>query len=551
MIDRPARVLVFAGGPTREYQTLRTLLVRETAQKRAELTIYLQTPAGRAGTAVQDVPPERLLTRFPTKYDTRNVPPKAGERFDNLNEYDLVICFDPDWSELSAEQVQSLETWVDNGGGGLIFIAGPLFTQQLPRADADGRLKPLLDLLPVVPDDIILVKTRPIPRAPRRLALRPSAEYDLLRLAEKPEGDPVAGWERFFTGNETLSAGAAREELLTPRRGFYSYYPLKSTKPGATTAAELLEPAEGGGEPVPKPWLVTAQPSAGRTVFLAAGETWLLRGYDKDYFDRFWVKLTRYAAGGRKASGSPRGRVLVAREAVAGSQVRVQVKLLGPNGKPYAPEAVSPKFRVEVADSAGDKKGEFGPYELRPRAGGSGFEGYYAGQVLADPAKFPPGDARFKVVVDVPDSPGDTLTGEFRLKRSDPELDDTRPDLAALEALAGGVDEVRARVKDPAVLEALKAGRDPVKAKLVFRLSDRSWVELIPACLDSAVAVSSNRGPVRDLWDGPLSLRPYGVPLEIVAFEANGTRVEVGWLLALAVLLLGAEWVARKLMRLA
>ena len=552
VIDRPTRILLFAGGPSREYQTLRTLLVRETSAKRTELTIYLQTPSGKAGTAVQDIPQERMLTRFPSVYDTRNVPPKAGERFDNLNEYDLVIAFDPDWSELSAANLQNLETWVDNGGGGLLFVAGPLYTFQLARGDSDGRLKPLLDLLPVVPDDIILVKTRPIPRSPRRLLLKPSAEYDLLRLADQPESDPAAGWERFFTGDETLSAGTPRGELVNPKRGFFSYYPLKGTKPGAATLAELLEPAEGGGEPVPQPWLVTAQPSAGRTVFLSSGETWRLRAYDKDYFDRFWVKLTRYAAGGRKASGSPRGRVLVAREAVAGSQVRVQVKLLAPNGKPYAAEAISPKFRVEVADSGGEKRGEFGPYELQPRISSAGFDGYYAGQVLADPVKFPPGDARFKVVVDVPDSPGDTLTGEFRLKRSDPELDDTRPDLPALDAIAGSVDEVRARLKDAAVLEALSAGQpDPTKAKLLFRLSDRAKLGLIPPCVDSAVAVSSNRGPVRDLWDGPVSLARFGVPIELVAFEANGTRVEVGWLLALAVVLLGIEWLTRKMLRLA
>ena len=30
VIDRPLRVLLFASGPTREYQTLRTLLVRES-----------------------------------------------------------------------------------------------------------------------------------------------------------------------------------------------------------------------------------------------------------------------------------------------------------------------------------------------------------------------------------------------------------------------------------------------------------------------------------------------------------------------------------------
>ena len=70
-------------------------------------------------------------------------------------------------------------------------------------------------------------------------------------------------------------------------------------------------------------------------------------------------------------------------------------------------------------------------------------------------ARFPAGDARYRIVVDVPDSPGDTLTGEFVVKKSDPELDNTRPDFAALEQAAGTLDEVKARIKDPAVLEKL------------------------------------------------------------------------------------------------
>jgi hypothetical protein len=49
------------------------------------------------------------------------------------------------------------------------------------------------------------------------------------------------------------------------------------------------------------------------------------------------------------------------------------------------------------------------------------------------------------VVIDVPDSPGYTILGDFLLKKSDPELDNTRPDFAALEAAASTLEHARGR----------------------------------------------------------------------------------------------------------
>ena len=60
---------------------------------------------------MQDVPPERLLTRFPTRLDTdRQADATPEDKYYNLNEYDLIVAFDPDWSELSEEQVKNLQT---------------------------------------------------------------------------------------------------------------------------------------------------------------------------------------------------------------------------------------------------------------------------------------------------------------------------------------------------------------------------------------------------------------------------------------------------------
>jgi hypothetical protein len=540
VIDRPLRVLLFASGPTREYQTLRTLLVRETSQNRAELSICLQTEGGREGTGVQDVPPERLLTRFPTRLDTTDKPTdKPEDKYYNLNEYDLIIAFDPDWSELSPDQVKNLQTWVDNLGGGFIYVAAPLFTYQLARADETGRLRPLLDILPVIPDDVILVKTRPVPRTPRRLLLRPNPEYDVLKLEDESADDPVAGWEPFFTGREKFAPDEDPRKNLAPRRGFFAYYPVKATKPGAATLAEFLD-VKDDGTADPKPWLVTTQPARGRTVFLASGEVWRLRAHNLDFYDRFWVKLARYAAANRDVRAS-RGRVLMNKEFVSGSQIRVQARLLAPNGAPYDPDALTPKFRIQEWTANADQlRQEHGPFELKARKSGGEFDGYYAGQVLAEPGRFPPGDSRYRVVIDVPDSPGDTIQGEFLLRKSDPELDNTRPDFAALEEAASTLEEVRGRIKDPDVFDRLRgAERDPARVKLAFRLAETDRLALIPACIEDNSQTFRNRGAVEDLWDrGPV-------------FEMGSRRVEIGWLLLAAIGLLSVEWLTRKLLRLA
>ncbi|MGL6075759.1 MAG: hypothetical protein ACRC8S_16505 [Fimbriiglobus sp.] len=550
VLDRPTRILLFASGPTRDYQTLRTLLMREVNLNRAELSICLQNEAGRDGTAVQDISPDRMLTRFPSRLDTSNTPGDPKEKYYNLNEYDLIIGFDPDWSELSPDQVKNLQTWVDNLGGGLIYVAGPLNTFQLARGDETGRLKPLLDIMPVIPDDIILVKTRPIPRTPRRLMLRPNPEFDVLRLQEEPADDAVAGWEPFFTDRAKYPTGSTLRENINPTRGFYSYYPLKATKPGATTLAEFVD-VNDRGEPEMKPWIVTTQPARGRTVFIGSGETWRFRAFNVDFFDRFWVKVTRFAAGNRDAKAS-RGRVLIGKEFTSGSQVRVQARILSPNGQPYDMNAVAPKFRIEQWSAGNEKEKEHGPFELKAKKGGGEFDGYYAGQILADASRFPPGDKRYKVVIDVPDSTGDVITGDFSLRKSDPELDNIRPDFAALEQLAGTLEEVRATIKDATTVEKLKGSeRDPKKVKLAYRLSDSEKLALLPECFESKVNTSRNRGPVKDLWDRPAMIDLGFGPFELLAFQAGSQRIEISALLLLIVLLLSFEWLTRKLLRMA
>ena len=544
VIDKPLRVLMWASGPTREYQTLRTLLVRETQENRAELSIYLQNEGGQAGTIVQDVPPDRLLTKFPT---TLNTSDKAGDgpdgKFYNLNAYDLIIAFDPDWTELSEVQVKNVQTWVDNLGGGLIYVAGGIHTFQLARAD-DARLKPLIDILPVLPADLILLKTRPIPRTPRRLALKPAADFDVLKLIDEKTDDPAAGWETYFTGNEKYVPDPDIRKNQNPKRGFFSFYPVDSVKPGATVLAEFLD-VNDRGETEPKPYLVVTQPARGRTAFLGSGEIYRMREIGTSYYDRFWIKLSRYVAANRDVRAA-RGRVLMNKEFVSGSPVRVQARVLAPNGEPYPVNELNLKYRVVQFAGDGTKGKEFGPFPLAAKKGGAAFDGYYAGQVLADPKLFPVGDFKYRVIVDVPDSAGETIEGEFRLTRSDPELDNPRPDFTALEEMAGTLAEVSGRTKNRAAVDKLRGSvADETKVKLAFKLADSERVGLIPEFADATKNTFVNRGATTDLWDkGPTVKGPPAT------WVSDKTQPIATWLL-IAVGLLSIEWVGRKLLRLA
>ena len=67
------------------------------------------------------------------------------------------------------------------------------------------------------------------------MKLNPVQDFDVLRLEEGAPDDPVAGWEKFFTGNDKLTPAqlADKTKYVKPANGFFRYYPVKLVKPGA------------------------------------------------------------------------------------------------------------------------------------------------------------------------------------------------------------------------------------------------------------------------------------------------------------------------------
>jgi hypothetical protein len=301
IVDRKNHILLLAGGPMRDYHFLRTLLYRDRS---TTLDVLLQT--GREGMSQEG----KILDKFPA---TREA----------MYDYDCVVAFDPDWQALSAEQVELLENWVADQGGGLILVAGPIYTAAAINGWTQNRaMGPIRNLYPV--------------EFPRRLTSAESGAY--------ATPDP---WPLEFT-REGLEAdflmlgdsATAGRRAWTDFAGVYSYCPVRKAKPGAAVYARFSDPraAEGGEQPV---YMAGQFYGSGRVFYLGSGEMWRLRAADEAYFEQFYTKLVRHVTQGRLLRGSSRGVLLTGQDRyLLGNSVEVRAQLMNSRLEPLAAPGV-------------------------------------------------------------------------------------------------------------------------------------------------------------------------------------------------------------------
>jgi hypothetical protein len=611
---KPMRVLLIASAPTRDYQFVNTMLLREMDKHRLELAIYLQPLPGQArrNGIVQGVPPDRMLTRFPDRLDDSK---QNEDALYNLANYDIIVAFDPNWSELSKEQSQLVDRWVSQQGGGLVIVAGPIHTLELARAaallkpaggDRDKlksllasnpdleKLKPILDLYPVVLQDIRLQKDRntAIPAGLNFVNATPEMEF--LKLDEENEKSGLLdAWKEFFRGTD---ASNPSKRLL---RGFYGFYPVEKAKDTAVTVATFKD--DTSTDKTEPPYLVIMPNyGAGRLVWLGSGETWRLRQYREVWHERFWTKMVRYAAAGSIGKDTRRIVPSLGNKFASGQFVPIEAQFFGKDLRPLD-QNVNPKPKVVLHPPVGVELPKT-DYELSPKATGGGeWDGRFDTRVLIRA----PGE--YSVDFTFGQSGEPTVTQKFKVTETDAEMENTRPDLAAAYELASDAEPVLERMDDPAKKAELRkalqraraadaggdkaAGGDKEKMRLVF---DLHGAALIPDCMKTVVNKQESRGKVEDVWDFglPLSNVLYWFAIAMAALAgvlalvglaiyasgrpALGTLVGAGMVGALAliafvgrwylssnpgitfsvvlgaiVILLSIEWLTRKLLRLA
>jgi len=298
IFDRPMKILMIAGGPMRDYRFVRNLLHRHPSM---DVDVWLQT--GEVGIS-QDS--DHLLFKFP---QTR----------EELFAYDVLLAFDPDWKLIGEEQQKLLDEWVGQEGGGIVFVAGDIYTEQLSAESP--AVSVIRKLCPVIVDQPGPAIRGDAASQPWQVTLTQEGQAaEFLKLADDPA---IAGklWQQF--------------------PGFYKCFPTKGRKGGTTVYAEFSDPLSRG--PDGQPVLIAAQRySQGQTLYLGTAEFWHLRNYGDDLYDRFWIKLVRKAAEGRSKRGVQRGMlILEGREYDLGQVVPVRARIVNAQFQPLDAGTIS------------------------------------------------------------------------------------------------------------------------------------------------------------------------------------------------------------------
>ncbi len=415
------------------------------------------------------------------------------------NKFDVVILGDLWPGVFTLEQLNQLKERVSDGGAGLIWIGGEGSTP------AAWRTTPLNELLPFVisesaatahasgldtfDDPVVLT---PTPAAERLGILRLTETQTKNSWFPSALSDPKTGWSQLFWVQRIDRA------ILKP-----TAEPLAIASPvqGDTTDPLAARPA-----------LLTMRYGAGRIIYVATDEIWRWRyGRGELFPERFWIQLVRLL-GRESVARSGRPAILEATpdRAVVDQPVRIQITLLDQSLADAAPTSLRVRVKRE------------GPIEFKPT-----------------PAPAPAGEAvELTLTPEITDSsPGGTRkpgarvfaatwipteSGRYRATTDDPTL------LSA----GGAAEDLSARIDVWQPDDEMR--RPQTDHPLLAKLAESSGghvltpdqLSQLPNLLPNRKLKLAGEPEIHTLWDTPLAL-------------------------LLLVLLLTAEWIGRRLLRMA
>lgn len=303
IIQQKTRILLFAGGPHREYRLLRNQLYRESRQTNSDLQVHVHLQIAQPGISQEA---NKILPSFPTS---------AAE----LAEYDCIVAFDPDWTELTTEQIDLLERWVAEQGGGLVVIPGPVNTERWTQREQTEKIR---RLYPV--------------EFERRFALLDAGRFKSTR-PKQVLLTPVGAQSNFLW---IADDAASSLRVWRDFEGVFGYYSVRGAKSNANVYARAEVPGVVETKEMPV-YMADHYYGVGRVFYLGSGEIWRIRSLEVGYFERFYKKLIRHVTAGRSQVGSRRGVLLIDRdEFFIGQPVVVKAQLRTPDQEPLEAPSV-------------------------------------------------------------------------------------------------------------------------------------------------------------------------------------------------------------------
>lgn len=311
VVDRKDRILLFASGPTRDYQFLCSQINRD---KSMSVDVYL--PWAKPGTSQNA---DQILNSFPSERS-------------EMSQYDVLVAFDPNWRNLSNKQIEELEHWVSRMGGGLILVAGPI-----NQGDAvtgwvtDMNMERIRAMYPV---DF--------------LARKSSFEH-------RYHGGEQAWPLKFSRAGEEAEFLRPKDNAVEARLfwtefpGFFGFFAVAGVKPTATLYASSGSP-ETMGRDETGALLVEQFYGAGRVLYLGSGELWRLRRIDEKAFEQLVTRLLRHVGQGRLQRESDQATLTTDRRRYSlGAIAQIRITANDEQLRPL----MLPKLPVDVLSPAG------------------------------------------------------------------------------------------------------------------------------------------------------------------------------------------------------
>lgn len=328
--DEAIRVLLVQAYPNYEYRYLKNVLERELNSKPSADGV----PAFRVVLQEADTKFEQFdktaLKDFPVKRE-------------DLFQYDVLIFGDVNPSFLSRSMMDNVRAFVEERGGGVIFIAGAKYTPIAYRDTPLATLFPVDLNTVVVPDSQQPIKQGFSPRPTPLGATSPP-----LQLGDTP-ADSLRIWS----------------EKLPP---LYWLLEANDLKPGARVLAEHPTRTNTNGQNLP---VIALQfVGAGKVVFHATDETWRWRFRAGDvYLARYWIQTIRYLSRSKLLGGNRQIEIDADPPSARRDEaVRLRVRFLDDRAAPAEDDGVT----IMLEREEGQRK----PLTLRRNAAARGvFEG--------------------------------------------------------------------------------------------------------------------------------------------------------------------------------
>jgi hypothetical protein len=299
------RVLFIAGYTFPEVQFIRNALIRDST---VEVSTWLQTASKEFKHPGNDP-----IRRLPLDLTELAGGTKNGQVYPG---YDAIVLYDPTPEKWPGGFSELLRQFVTERGGGLVYIAGERYTQEMFNRGSDPAVS-YMSLMPVVREPGLF-------RTATQMELSRARPWKL-QITDAGWRDPVFAFDKDATTNR---------KILDQLPGMMWHMPVSRAKPGATVLARHAHPGmtvDVGGRQEQEVLMATQLVGPGRVLWVGFDSTYRWRFAGEKVFEGFWQRVIDRAGLMKQLGGQHPYRVSTDKQRYEpGDEVVLTAKFIDP-----------------------------------------------------------------------------------------------------------------------------------------------------------------------------------------------------------------------------